>query len=303
MSSCPSCWRLPSRRRAGTSSPPSGALHTTASCAGLAGATAEDLVASRRQLVCKVEEIHTTLRKHLAKEEEQLFPLLLQHFTHSEQARPAAPRSPIRPGCTGPAGWHDTGRAAQAELVAQFLCCIPLTTVDAVLGWLKPSVPPQEQEELLQQVRGSLGRHLWVVQHQPCNCAGSKIGTGPELSLAELHLRAPAQAAGLLARSEGRRAQVRGVVPDHLLLQLLVTWLSPVPKPSKAAPHAPELSPQGCCRSQPSPSQCTKAHRAAGEQPPLQARAAPEASAAACSALCTHAMACSCCTAAYAGVE
>ena len=40
-----------------------------------------------RQIVCKVEEVHTTLRKHLAKEEEQLFPLLLQHFTHAEQAR------------------------------------------------------------------------------------------------------------------------------------------------------------------------------------------------------------------------
>ena len=39
-----------------------------------------------RQLVCKVQEIHTTLLKHLAKEEEQLFPLLLKHFTYSEQA-------------------------------------------------------------------------------------------------------------------------------------------------------------------------------------------------------------------------
>lgn len=38
-----------------------------------------------QQLVCKVEEIHTTLRKHLAKEEEQLFPLLLRHFSHAEQ--------------------------------------------------------------------------------------------------------------------------------------------------------------------------------------------------------------------------
>lgn len=36
--------------------------------------------ASRRQLACKVEEIHITLRKHLAKEEEQLLPLLLRHF-------------------------------------------------------------------------------------------------------------------------------------------------------------------------------------------------------------------------------
>ena len=42
--------------------------------------------AAIRQLVCKVQEIHTTLLKHLAKEEEQLFPLLLKHFTYSEQA-------------------------------------------------------------------------------------------------------------------------------------------------------------------------------------------------------------------------
>ena len=33
-----------------------------------------------RTLICKVEEIHTTLRKHLAKEE-QLLPLLVQHVT------------------------------------------------------------------------------------------------------------------------------------------------------------------------------------------------------------------------------
>jgi zinc finger-like protein len=41
---------------------------------------------ARRKLICKVEEIHTTLKKHLAKEEEQLLPLLLQHFTYEEQA-------------------------------------------------------------------------------------------------------------------------------------------------------------------------------------------------------------------------
>jgi zinc finger-like protein len=41
--------------------------------------------AAIRQLVCKVQEIHTTLLKHLSKEEEQLFPLLLQHFTYAEQ--------------------------------------------------------------------------------------------------------------------------------------------------------------------------------------------------------------------------
>lgn len=68
---------------------------------------------SCRTLVCKVEEIHTTLTKHLAKEEEQLLPLLLQHFTASEQA----------------------------ELVAQFLYSIPLETVERVLGQLKPRIP------------------------------------------------------------------------------------------------------------------------------------------------------------------
>lgn len=49
-----------------------------------------------------MEEITTTLRKHLRKEEEQLLPLLLAHFSTAEQA----------------------------ELVAQFLCSIPLSTVE-----------------------------------------------------------------------------------------------------------------------------------------------------------------------------
>ena len=87
--------------------------------AGSAGARGGAL----RQLSCKAEEVHTTLRKHLAKEEEQLFPLLLAHFSVAEQA----------------------------ELVAQFLCCIPLAAVEAVLAWLKPAVPQAEQEDLLAQ--------------------------------------------------------------------------------------------------------------------------------------------------------
>lgn len=39
-----------------------------------------------REFACKAEEVHVTLRKHLRKEEEQLFPLVLQHFTFREQA-------------------------------------------------------------------------------------------------------------------------------------------------------------------------------------------------------------------------
>jgi zinc finger-like protein len=72
-----------------------------------------------------VEAIHTTLRKHLAKEEAQLLPLLLAHFSHPEQA----------------------------ELVAQFLYCIPLDTVERVVTWLRPAVPARE----LQQLLGHLG--------------------------------------------------------------------------------------------------------------------------------------------------
>ena len=42
--------------------------------------------------------------------------------------------------------------------MAQFLCCIPLATVEAVLAWLKPQVPEGEQQELLAQV-GCPGPH------------------------------------------------------------------------------------------------------------------------------------------------
>ena len=45
----------------------------------------KERAATLRQLECKIEEVHTTLRKHLAKEEEQLFPLLLKHFSFAEQ--------------------------------------------------------------------------------------------------------------------------------------------------------------------------------------------------------------------------
>ncbi|GAX84312.1 hypothetical protein CEUSTIGMA_g11734.t1 [Chlamydomonas eustigma] len=78
-----------------------------------------------RALICKVEEIHTTLKKHLAKEEEQLLPLLVSHFTPEEQA----------------------------ELIAQFLYSIPLATVEKVLSWLKPTVPEVEQAQLLMLIR------------------------------------------------------------------------------------------------------------------------------------------------------
>lgn len=79
-----------------------------------------------RALVCKVEAVHTTLRKHLAKEEAQLLPLLTARFSAAEQA----------------------------QLVAQFLYCIPLATVERVLAWLRPRVPAAEQASLLSHLTG-----------------------------------------------------------------------------------------------------------------------------------------------------
>lgn len=89
----------------------------------------------RRGLICKVEEIHRTLLKHLAKEEEQLLPLLLQHFTFAEQA----------------------------QLVAQFLYCIPLAAVEQVLAWLKPMVP-----KVRARARRCSGCHAGATRGPPC---------------------------------------------------------------------------------------------------------------------------------------
>lgn len=59
----------------------------------------------------------------------------------------------------------------QAELVAQFLCCIPLTTVDVVLSWLKPAVPAHEQEALLAQVCWqSTQQQYFQLQHAHMMC-------------------------------------------------------------------------------------------------------------------------------------
>lgn len=130
--------------------------------------------ATLRQLECKIEEVHITLRKHLAKEEEQLFPLLLKHFTFAEQASKNLGYNPLSLSCASRRRcemllYSSKGTAVmpgscfglasvtlvvclQAELVAQFLCCIPLAAVEVVLAWLKPVVPEDEQQELLGHV-------------------------------------------------------------------------------------------------------------------------------------------------------
>lgn len=130
-----------------------------------------------------MEEISTTLRKHLRKEEEQLLPLLLAHFTTGEQA----------------------------ELVAQFLCSIPLSTVEVRLGLAL----------------------AWCW----CGCAmcgwrAAQPGSGPSTRNPPSPVRLQ-QVLGWLRRQmpaaeqAALREQLRRVVADRLLQQLLLAWLSP----------------------------------------------------------------------------
>eukprot|EP00887_Chlorella_sp_A99_P004372 scaffold15.g4372.t1 len=118
--------------------------------------------ATLRLLACKVEQVHTTLRRHLAKEEEHLLPLLLQNFAPGEQA----------------------------ELVAQFLCCIPLATVARVLTWLRRTVPAGEQAALLGHLRAVVSDRLlrqllvsWLAPvAQAGHCAAAGGGKGDAAS-------------------------------------------------------------------------------------------------------------------------
>lgn len=53
----------------------------------------------------------------------------------------------------------------QAQLVAQLLCCIPLTSVEPVLTWLTSAMPQSEQTDLLLQVTSAVtivtGNCVW----------------------------------------------------------------------------------------------------------------------------------------------
>ena len=59
----------------------------------------------------------------------------------------------------------------QAQLVAQLLCCIPLTSVEPVMSWLTSAMPRCEQEDLLAQVH----RSSMVLLVQPLYCQKSII--------------------------------------------------------------------------------------------------------------------------------
>ncbi|KAJ6822284.1 zinc finger protein BRUTUS [Iris pallida] len=91
----------------------------------------------RRELASCTGAIQTSLSQHMSKEEEQVFPLLIEKFSFEEQA----------------------------DLVWQFLCSIPVNMMAKFLPWLSSCISPGEyqdmrkslckivpEEELLQQV-------------------------------------------------------------------------------------------------------------------------------------------------------
>jgi hypothetical protein len=140
------------------------------------------MVCCCRELICKVAEIHITIRKHLAKEEAQLLPLLLQHFSAAEQA----------------------------ELVAQFLYCIPLDTVERVLSWLKPMVPLQELQELMTHLRDVIPDRLllqllvtWLNPAPPRGAAPAAAGAGAVAATGAVAVTVPSAVAVVGSSPDG----------------------------------------------------------------------------------------------------
>ena len=120
----------------------------------------------------------------------------------------------------------------QAQLVAQLLCCIPLTSVEPVLTWLTAAMPQCEQKDLLMQVP-----HLPVSTYE-----SSTVFVSLRVSYwmqASGSCSGPRHAPLLTAMS---LLQIQQVVPDSMLLQLLVAWLSPRSKAlSLASAHAIDI--------------------------------------------------------------
>ncbi|TVT96758.1 hypothetical protein EJB05_58031, partial [Eragrostis curvula] len=75
----------------------------------------------RRELASCTGAIQTSLTQHMSKEEEQVFPLLINKFSHKEQA----------------------------ALVWQFLCSIPVNMMAEFLPWLSGSVSPDEHQDIV----------------------------------------------------------------------------------------------------------------------------------------------------------
>nr|KYP61562.1 putative RING finger protein C2F3.16 [Cajanus cajan] len=73
-----------------------------------------------RELASSTGALQTSVSQHMAKEEEQVFPLLIEKFSLEEQA----------------------------SLVWQFLCSIPVNMMAEFLPWLSTSISPDESQDL-----------------------------------------------------------------------------------------------------------------------------------------------------------
>ncbi|KAI7985232.1 Zinc finger protein BRUTUS [Camellia lanceoleosa] len=78
-----------------------------------------------RELASCTGALQTSISQHMSKEEEQVFPLLIEKFTFEEQA----------------------------SLVWQFLCSIPVNMMKKFLPWLSSSISPDEYQNMLKCLR------------------------------------------------------------------------------------------------------------------------------------------------------
>ncbi|XVE75215.1 hypothetical protein DITRI_Ditri12bG0077700 [Diplodiscus trichospermus] len=74
----------------------------------------------RRELASRTGALQTSISQHMSKEEEQVFPLLIEKFTFEEQA----------------------------SLVWQFLCSIPVNMMEEFLPWLSSSISSDEHKDM-----------------------------------------------------------------------------------------------------------------------------------------------------------
>jgi zinc finger protein-like protein len=173
--------------------------------------------AALRALSCQVEAVHTTLRKHLAKEQAMLLPMLRSHFTRQEQAR----------------------------LVAQFVYCIPCATVERVLAWLRPRVPERELQALVGHLREAVpDRALlqlvegWLLQGSSRDgraAAAEAAGRGGDAAATP-----PSSPAAKRRRRQARQAQEEDREPPDSPPQLLNNR-APSQQPQAASAAPPPL--------------------------------------------------------------
>ncbi|GAB4828861.1 hypothetical protein Ancab_018521 [Ancistrocladus abbreviatus] len=74
----------------------------------------------RRELASRTGVLQTSISQHMSKEEEQVFPLLIEKFSFEEQA----------------------------SLVWQFLCSIPVNMMEEFLPWLSSSISADEHQDM-----------------------------------------------------------------------------------------------------------------------------------------------------------